>query len=236
VNLTKTIHRHSTFFFVLVLLCALVAFWPGYLSQILDEPAAVVHIHGALMSLWLGLLISQAYLIRTNRREIHRQLGKLSYLLAPVVFIFIAIIRHNAMIESGDPLAAENLRLLLPNAIGQPLTFAFAYGLAIYNKRDAPTHARFMLCTPIPMAGPILNRVMMNYFDMEAAGAGQVTRSIVITSLIVLSLWDWFKHRRLNVFPVVLGFFLLLRVFYALAAGTDFQIQFAEWYVSLPLS
>jgi len=236
VNLTRTIHRHSTFFFVLVLLAAIIAFWPGYLSQIFDEPAAVVHVHGALMSLWLGLLISQAYLIRTNRREIHRQVGKLSYLLAPIVFIFIAIIRHNAMVESGNPMAAENLRLLLPNAIGQPLTFAFTYGLAIYNKHEPATHARFMMCTPIPMAGPILNRVMVNYLDMEAAGAGQVTRSLVITSLVVLSMWDWFKHRRLNVFPVVLVFYLLLRAFYALAEGTDFQIHFAQWYVSLPLS
>jgi len=33
------------------------------------------------------MLISQSYLIRTNRREIHRMMGKLSYLLAPLVII-----------------------------------------------------------------------------------------------------------------------------------------------------
>ena len=237
VNLTRGLHRYSVLFFAVVAISAVVGFWPDYLSRILDEPAAVVHIHGALMSLWLALLISQAYLIRSNRRAIHRQIGKLSYVLAPLVFVSIATIRHNAMIETGDPIIEQDLRLLFPNVIGQPLMFAFAYGLAIYYRHDPATHARFMLCTPIPMAGPIFNRVMGFYFmNEDFALAAQITNSVLLISLVLLSVWDWRSHRKLNVFPVILGATLMLRVFYTLAAGSDFQIQFAEWYTSLPLS
>jgi hypothetical protein len=229
------INQYSVFFFVMVLVSAIFGFWPGYLSQIADESAPVVHIHAALMTLWLTMLISQAYLIRTNRRAIHKQVGKVSYLLAPLVFVFIAIIRHNAMVETGLPVAEQNLRLLVPNAIVQPLTFAFTYLLAIYYRRDPATHARFMLCTPIPMAGPIFNRVLEFQLGVDPAIAGRLTGNTVLVVLAILSTWDWLKHRRLNGFAAVLAFLLVLRLSLGTFVGPELRLQFAEWYMSLPL-
>jgi len=96
VNLNRLIYRHSVFFFAFVAISALFGFWPGYLSQTSGKDV-LVHVHGALLSLWLAMLITQAYLIRTDRRELHKQIGKLSYVLAPLVLISIATIKHNAM-------------------------------------------------------------------------------------------------------------------------------------------
>lgn len=223
------------FFFVLVLVSAFIAFWPGHLSRISDEPAVVVHIHGVLMTLWLAMLIDQAYLIRTNRREIHKKVGKFSYLLAPLVSVFIAVIRHNAMVETGLPVAEQNLRLVIPNTVVQPLIFVFTYLLAIYYRRDPATHARFMLCTPIPMAGPIFNRVLEFQLGVNPAIAAQLTGNSVLASLALLSIWDWLRHRRLNVFPVVLMFMVVLRQILRNFMGPELRLQFAEWYMSLPL-
>jgi hypothetical protein len=130
VNLSRLIYRHSVLFFAFVAVAALLGFWPGYLSRIRGHDF-LVHVHGVLLSLWLLMLISQAYLIRTNRRELHRLIGKLSYVVAPLVLISIATIRHSAM-----------------------------------NRSDPATHSRFMLCTLIPSAGPIFNRVMSMSFPL----------------------------------------------------------------------
>jgi hypothetical protein len=234
VNLNRLIYRQSIVFFAFIAAASLFAFWPGYLSQMSGKDV-LVHVHGALLTLWLAMLISQAAFIRTGRKGLHRQIGKLSYLLAPLVFVSIATIRHNAMARAGDPLAPDQLALLFPNAVIQPLTFALTYGMAILNRKDAATHARFMLCTLIPAAGPIFNRVMSLYVTDTIAWA-PITANAVLVSLVGLSIWDWQSSRRLNVFPLILVWMVVWTVVYTLIAGSELQIRFAEWYLSLPLS
>lgn len=233
-NLNRLIYRQSIVFFAFIAVASVFAFWPGYLSQMSGKDV-LVHIHGALLSLWLMMLIAQATLIRTGRKELHRQIGQLSYLLAPLVFVSIATIRHNAMARAADPFGPEQLALFFPNAVIQPLTFAFTYGMAILNRKDSATHARFMLCTLIPAAGPIFNRVMSFYVSDTIAWA-PITRNAVLVSLVGLSIWDWQSSRRLNVFPLILVWMVVWTVVYILIFGSTFQIRFAEWYLSLPLS
>jgi hypothetical protein len=234
VNLDRLIYRPSIAFFTFIAVSTVFAFWPGYLSQMPGKDV-LVHVHGALLTLWIAMLISQAALIRTGRRELHRQIGKLSYLLAPLVFISIATIRHNAMARADDPFAPNQLALLFPNAVIQPLTFALTYGMAIFSRKDAATHARFMLCTLIPAAGPIFNRVMASYVTDTIAWA-PVTAIAVLVSLVGLSIWDWRSSRRLNVFPLILVWMVFWTVVSILISGSEFQIRFANWYLSLPLS
>ena len=233
-NLNRLIYRQSIFFFAFIAISAVFGFWPAYLSHVAEKDL-LVHVHGALLSLWLAMLITQAYLIRTNRRAIHRQLGKLSYLLAPLILLSIATIRHHAMARADDPFGESQMALVFPNAIGQPILFAVTYGLAILNRRDPATHARFMLCTLIPAAGPIFNRVMTFYVSDGIVWA-PFTGAVVVVSLIGLSLWDWKANRRLNVFPIVLGVVLSLIVANSLLATSGLKMSFAHWYLSLPLS
>jgi hypothetical protein len=235
VNLTTTLNRYSVFFYAFFAVSAVFAFWPGYLSQIFQEPAALVHIHGALMSLWLAMLISQAFLIRSNRRAIHKQIGKLSYVLAPLVLLSMATIRHNAMAETGLPVAEQDLSLLFPNVIGQPLTFALAFGLALYYRHDPGTHARFMLCTPLPMAGPIFNRIMGSYTSLEINFA-QATSNAVLILIASLLVWDWLVHRSFKVFPIILTLLISVGVIWSSLAGTAALESFGRWYLALPLS
>jgi hypothetical protein len=139
------------------------------------------------------------------------------------------------MARSDDPFGEDQMALVFFNAIGQPIMFAVTYGLAILNRRDPATHARFMLCTLIPAAGPIFNRVMTFYVS-DAIVWAPITRTVVVVSLIGLSLWDWKANRRLNVLPIVLGLVLSLIVANSLLAGSELKMSFASWYLSLPLS
>jgi hypothetical protein len=233
-SLSRLIYRNSLFFVLFILLSAIAGFWPGYLSQISGKDT-LVHIHGALMSLWLVVLILQGTLIRRNHRDIHKQVGKLSYILAPLVFVSIATIRHNAMARADDPFSPGQLALLFPNAIAQPLLFAFTFLMAIYYRKESATHARFMLCTIIPSTGPIFNRIGAFYISSSIVWA-PITNIIVMILLAFLSIWDWKERRRLNVFPVILALFVVFFVINRMISGTVFQMSFARWYLSLPLS
>jgi hypothetical protein len=64
------IDRNSVFWFVAFLFSALLAFWPSYFSQPLSQPNWRLHTHGIAMTLWVVMLITQAHLIRTGRKDI----------------------------------------------------------------------------------------------------------------------------------------------------------------------
>jgi len=194
-SLTRVLYRDSVFFFAFFLASAVVAFWSGYLSVIADE-SLHHHVHGIVMTLWLSILICQAFLIRSGRRALHAQVGRLSYVLAPLVLFSIIVIAHlRAVALPGAGRGDELLALQLIS--GVPF-FALTYGLAILKRSDTAAHARFMLCTPLPMTGPIFNRILSQYFGVSPAGT--FTLPAVDLLLFGLSVWDWKTNRRMS-FP-----------------------------------
>src|SRR6187431_1887402 len=81
-------------FFVFVL--ALIT-WGFYKTYIAFFPSFtgfnnVQHFHGAMMMTWMVFLIVQPLLIKSGKVRIHQAIGKLSYLIAPllIVSIFLA--------------------------------------------------------------------------------------------------------------------------------------------------
>ena len=75
------LYRFSPRFFVVFLALTVWAFWPSYFARLFEQPSLLHHAHGIVLALWLVMLVVQAQLIRTQRRPLHRQLGKLSYVV-----------------------------------------------------------------------------------------------------------------------------------------------------------
>src|SRR5688572_12416241 len=71
-------------------LAMILAFWPSYFSRLAEQPSPHHHAHGLAMTLWLGLLVTQAALMRSGRKTLHRQLGLVSYALVPVIVVVTA--------------------------------------------------------------------------------------------------------------------------------------------------
>ena len=70
-QLTGALYRSSILVFAAFSTLVLWGFWNSYYSNPLEMVAlgnsiTVVHLHGAGMTLWCVMLVSQAYLIRTN--------------------------------------------------------------------------------------------------------------------------------------------------------------------------
>lgn len=67
-----------SFYFIALLMLAVMAFWQPYFSHLLggfsDESPGISrykHIHVMMSVLWLTLLITQPFLIRSNNRTLH---------------------------------------------------------------------------------------------------------------------------------------------------------------------
>src|SRR6185436_1431561 len=94
-KLEKALFDRSYIWFVLFFIMVMLAFWFTYFTRILDQANYRMHLHGTALILWCLLLISQAYLIRTNQRALHKKIGKLSYGLVPfMLFTTVDLLRY----------------------------------------------------------------------------------------------------------------------------------------------
>ena len=241
------LHRASPRFFVVFLALTVWAFWPSYFSRLFEQPSVLHHAHGIVLALWLVMLVVQAQLIRTQRRPLHRQLGKASYVLAPAVVLVTTAFVHQRMAPglAGYPElpgpALHSLALML----GSLVAFALFYGFAIAKRLEPQTHARWMVCTVFPMVTPVSDRLIAANWPSLIPALPRIDGSPVLpvvgfaaadVILLALSLWDWRANRRLNVFPVALGILLVYHIGTLTLHLVPAWNAFAVWFLSLPLS
>jgi len=241
------LYQFTARFFVVFLALTVWAFWPSYFARLFEQPNAWFHAHGIVLALWLGLLVVQAQLIRTQRRSWHRQLGKLSYVIAPAVVVITTVFIHQR-VSPGlvgrpelPPMALHFLALTLLSLVA----FALFYGFAIARRRDSQTHARWMLCTVFPLVTPVTDRLIGAHLRSLVPLVPRIDGNPILPTvgfaladlvLLALAVWDFRANRRLNVFPVALGVLLV----YHVATLTFHRLipwnAFCVWFLGLPLS
>lgn len=236
------IHRQSPWLFLAFATAMLIAFWPSYYSRLGAQPSFHPHAHGLAMTAWCALLVAQAWLIRAGRRPLHRSLGRASYALVPLVVLSTVNFLHFRL-QGATVLGSVGLHFvaLVLNALA---AFLVLYGLAMWHRRSAPLHARYMIGTIFPLFTPVTDRLIGRYVPSIVPLVPRIDGTPIVpvagflladAILIALSIWDWRTNRRL-VFPVVLGILLAYHAsvltFHRLAAWETF----ATWFARLPLS
>jgi uncharacterized membrane protein YozB (DUF420 family) len=226
--------RNSVYFFVALVLVAIAGFWPSYFSRIHQEAELRVHLHGAAMSLWCLMLVVQSYLIRTDRRGLHRQVGKLSYALVPFIFLSTLTLQRIRVQESAEGLTPELLYFLYV-VLSLLAVFVFTYALAIYHRRRPQVHMRYMACTALPLIDPIGARLLHNHLGMDFPMIQVVTFGVTDFVLLCLIVWDRKRLDRFRVFPLMLGVLLAAQVPTFFVSELPWWRAFAAWYGGIPL-
>ncbi len=218
-----------------MLLVALVAFWPSYLSQ-LGANSAYTHLHAILATLWILLLIAQPTLIRTRRRNWHRALGRVSYGLAPLVVVSIILLGHSRIAGlAGEAFASQTYVLYLQ--VSLVTLFGVSYALAVLTRRNTALHARFMIGTGFTLIDPVVIR-LMNWAD-SAPSWNYQWFTFGLTDLVILSLiWVERDARRGRwVLPVMLPVFVLAQLPAVLQmTNAPWWQAFSRWFAALSLT
>ena len=227
----------SAYLFAGLFALAVLAFWPSYLSRLGSGASGYVHVHAAVMTLWFGLLITQAVLIRTGRRALHRRLGAVSYGLAPLVVVAGVLLSHAALVRdaAGDPIGA-GVTTYLPLAM---ITwFAVCYGLAIAYRKTPALHARFMIGTCLAAVDPIASRIAAFYFPPieDPARYALVSWAVVAAILLAAIAGERGQPRGRAVFPAMLvASSAMFALWFAFAPSAPW-LAFARWFRDLPLT
>jgi hypothetical protein len=216
-------HDNSPYYFGLVLLTALVGFYPTYFSR-LAEADLLRHVHGSLAMGWILLLITQGLLARTRHLALHRTLGWSSLVLVPL-FLVSGTALLCASLAGTNPFQkafAPRLTFVDLIALGD---FAFCYAMAIRYRRQRPLHARYMASTAVLVLPPALARALgffvpgIHSFE-TAFHAAMALSALVVLVLIVRDL----REGRLR-----LPYPLLLAVLVAQDAGFILVADSPAW-------
>ena len=191
-------YRNVGYWLLLLPVVIAAGFWVPYLSQAPHFPVRItptVHVHALLLFAWMALLVLQPLLIRIHQMDWHRLLGRLTYVLVPLVVAFaIAVIvkDYRDEIASGMAVAAAGASEYL--ASGGVVLIVLFYGLAMLRirQRNVGAHLRYVVCSAIVLLPAGLSRMLGFGFDIPQV-TGQIV-SFAAIDLVLLGLIA-FDHR-----------------------------------------
>jgi hypothetical protein len=234
---TFNVYNNLGYWFLAFILLVAWGFYPRYFANLLQPMPKLVHLHFAFMGAWVITLIVQPFLIKFKKNNIHRIVGKLSYVIAPgaMVTSFLMMRSHyNADIASlhNEVVAGTahytNSEILTEAASRVTITmlylawFALFYGLAIWNRKHVLPHSRYMLASALLILGPTVDRIL--FFRFYAAYPFHyelipfLIQDLVIAALLIQ---DIKRKKRTRALAYVLAIFVIGQVIYFNMGGTS---------------
>ncbi len=229
--------ENSGYYFIVLLALAIAGFWPSYFSKFFEGTGGFnlyFHVHAFLAILWIFMLIAQPILIRRREFAFHKRIGKLSYILVPLIFISIILLAHSTL---KGPIENVGFELWVP--FKDLLIFAIGYGIAIKYRNTMAIHARGMIIAGIVLIEPAFARLVLYVFFPDAGfdPSGYLIAIslvyILLTGLIIVE-----RNQKVGrwVFPLALGLYLFVHSVLIFQIRVPGWQEFAEWFAALPLT
>jgi hypothetical protein len=227
-----TVSRLDRSFFAIMAFTALAVsvtgFGPTYFFKYWTQApplALVVHVHAALFTAWLALLLIQASLIRGGRFATHQAVGKLAFVLV----VLMVITGYLVIFGKPRPTVASKAFIFTP--IVSLILFPLFVAAAIHFRRDGATHKRLMFIATIAIATAGIARIMTGIgLDPTNYRAYAVTYAILLLPLVI---YDLATRRKLHPATGYAGMLLLLRhPLHELVAHTEPWQRAAAWLTS----
>lgn len=205
----EKIYKNAHYLFIAVLLMVFVGFFKTYFVKFpnFEGFTTALHFHGFMVLIWLGMLIIQPILIKRNKLALHRIIGKLSYLVFPLMVIsMIILIRINFMKNIPVPEGALDTNLI---GIADMTFFIPCYVLAMYFRKNVKYHPRLMVLSVLPFINPALGRLQL---------PGPILAIAIMIGLLIYEK----KHNKVYMpYLVALSAYIFIYVFYLVLIDSD---------------
>lgn len=215
------------FFFVFVVIISLAGFFNSYLKFFPDfsKFPAVIHIHFLAFSAWFLLLITQPILIKTKKINLHRKVGKLSYFLAPVLVVTIAILANN-QIRREILLPDNSAPVTAFIALIDIISFSLYYIIAMTKSNNTRWHVAFLIAATLVVLNPGLSRLL----NQIQYGMGMITAVFLPFIIsIFLIIFEKIKYKKFilkSPYFLYLCFWTITIVLFATVPKTELWTNF----------
>lgn len=220
------------YLFIGIWLTSVIGFHHNYTSKFPDFEgvSALIHFHGTVMMLWYVLLFTQFFLIKFKKKEWHKWVGKIGFVLGALVFYTIFLVTR--MQYHREITKQPEADLLGHFTIELPLMFLFAtfLVLAIVNRKKPFAHIRYIIATALVMIGPGLGRTIIFVLKLHPIIA--VLSMYLLPTIIASIFWyaDYKNKRNTKPFRTI-TILLSLQIVCALLQKTIIWQGFAKWFV-----
>ncbi|MGC1905407.1 MAG: hypothetical protein WA715_16420 [Candidatus Acidiferrum sp.] len=191
----------------------------------------LLHLHGAILTLWFVLFFVQVRLVAAHRVHLHRLLGAFGAVLAVLVLwvssaVAIQATRRDYLADPHSNAALSFLALML---FGGLFSFGCFVGVALLLRRRPEIHKRLMLLGSCCILGAAITRIPLHFIQTLNLWGIIGTHDSVPIAFI---LYDTIRTRRLH--PAFLWggiTFLLVNPTLMFVSKSAVWIQFAKWLV-----
>ena len=217
-------YKNISFLFVGVFIVIFAGFYKTYfgLFPTFDKVTTTQHIHSALFMMWFVMLIVQPMLIRIRNYKWHRILGKFSYFLVPTLVASIFYIAKGFYQKMILTLPVEDVLPMLFVPFYQIIDFVALYLLAIFYKKFAPYHMRYMIATSLAIVGAAVRRIFTKLIGMGGPDAFLYTFILTDVVLIALIMYDIRYKKDWMPYFIALIIISLSQISYYLIPNTSF--------------
>ncbi len=221
-------------FMVVIIIGVQWGFYESYTSQFptFENATTVIHIHGALLMAWLVLLVAQPMLIYFKKAKLHRRIGKVAFVLGPLIIISMFLVGKGSYWRGVDVIPeSENLGFMALDIRGL-VTFAIFWALAMGYRKTPSAHMRYMIATGLLAIGPGVGRGLLASFDFSLFTALTITDVLDLAIVGTLLSVDLVKKNDYKPYLVVFLFLLVGSVLWQINESSLWQ-KFALTYVDL---
>ena len=220
-----TERRFFTGMAVAMAIAAFIGFAPTYyLAALNDAPTPAltpsVHLHGALTTAWVLLLIVQTSLIAAKRYDIHKAMGLAGIFVALGILVsgfHVAIASERRVFSEANAGTLGDPYVFLIFPLSAVVIFAVFVALGVANRHRPDFHKRLMLLATLSLIFPAVARIFLRSTSiMPGPIGGMILADIFLVALVA---YDLVTRGRLH--PVTLwgGGFLLLSELLRVAIG-----------------
>lgn len=172
---------------VLLCLCVFIGFSPTYFQAGMLRaplPSPILHVHGAVFTLWMLLFVVQATLVSAHRIKWHRSLGTVAFCLPPIMIVLGAIAALDALhrgVQIGPLDPSVSLAI--------PLIGIAGFTIVIYAswraRRRPDAHKRLILLATMGLVEAAFGRFPWGRIGFPPA-AGAVTGLGILVLLVIV--------------------------------------------------
>lgn len=216
-------HYRNLGYFLLILVAFVAAgFYKPYFALIPNFDPGItplVQVHALLLMGLVALLVAQPLLIRYKQRNLHKGLGKLTYVLMPLlVASCVGVISKEYDEALAQTSSIEHALRSIFSDVAQLVLLVIFYVLAIVNRRNVPAHMRYMIAIALIVAPAGIARVLGYWFEVPRYASGLASNAVLDAVLIALIVFDRRHHLNYRPYLVVLPLFVLSHATFALLA------------------
>lgn len=194
-------------------------FWPSYFGPLLSGGVSrpwIIHVHGAVFTGWMALLLAQVALISTGRVRLHRRVGNagIAYgILVLLVGLVVSVVAPVLHVRAGEWTVDRAAGFMLLPLVDMVL-FAGFFGAAVAYRRRPEIHKRLILAATVALAFAAVARMS---FESPV-----VFLLVWLSPLFAAMAFDVFSRRRVHpvhVLSVVVMALAFVRIFFTDSEG-----------------